>query len=494
MVRQAIAFALTIAALAPAIAPAAANTGSDVQEVLDNRVDSTPGTGVVVGIIDNGKLTIYKAGDSGTARPLDEHTLFDVGSLSKAFAVNVLAQMANDGEVRLNDRADKYLPASARVSTVDASSVTLYGLATQHLASAGDQGDLLGFALARSAKTDFANLVRTRVFAPLQMTDSVVGLNATSQAMATVGHTIDGDVVHLPRSIAGVAGQKPVYSSLSDMLKYLSCTMGEGRIAKACSIPTGDGGHWGILELHGDSFGFRVVMMTTPDRSKGAVIMSNGPVVMDIVPHLINPDYPVTMMAPAAIDPVEMARYAGVYSNPNDGIAKLVVVQRDGVLYAQAPKNEPMRIYESRPDHFYCRVEECAIEFVHKDGGVVGLLLTQLDHTMPIFRLGVDGKPLASSLEPAFPPVIAVDDQTLHDYVGQYAFTTSLTENVTVGGGHVFVTAAGSPRVEIYPWSANQFFYKTIDAEVCFVRNSLGNVIGLVMYRNGRLNEAVKRP
>ncbi|MGB6599739.1 MAG: serine hydrolase, partial [Candidatus Cybelea sp.] len=62
-----------------------------LQAALDARVAAAPGTGIVVGIIDRGVQTIYAAGSAGNGHPVNERTLFEIGSVTKTFTATALA-------------------------------------------------------------------------------------------------------------------------------------------------------------------------------------------------------------------------------------------------------------------------------------------------------------------------------------------------------------------------------------------------------------------
>src|SRR5579884_3374243 len=92
-------------------AVAAASAPSTPQSIIDARAASMPGSAVVAAVIDHGRLTTYFAGTSGTARKLDAHTLFEIGSITKTFTATTLASLVRAHRVRLSDPVGRYLPA-----------------------------------------------------------------------------------------------------------------------------------------------------------------------------------------------------------------------------------------------------------------------------------------------------------------------------------------------------------------------------------------------
>ena len=62
--------------------------------------------------------------------PVNQNTLFDIGSITKTLTTLLLADMATKGLVNLNDPIDKYLPPSVKVPEFNGTKITLEDLAT----------------------------------------------------------------------------------------------------------------------------------------------------------------------------------------------------------------------------------------------------------------------------------------------------------------------------------------------------------------------------
>jgi CubicO group peptidase (beta-lactamase class C family) len=86
-------------------------TDSAVREILRTRVDSGRSRGIAVGIFENGKRRFVSYGSAGPGRaPLDEHTIFEIGSISKTFTGLLLAEAVTRGEVTLDEPVAQLLP------------------------------------------------------------------------------------------------------------------------------------------------------------------------------------------------------------------------------------------------------------------------------------------------------------------------------------------------------------------------------------------------
>ncbi len=106
---------------------------AEIRALLAQRIDvEHQGVGIVIGVIDPSgrRIIAYGKGDQPDGRPLDGDTEFEIGSITKVFTALVLADMVRDGEVKLDDPAQKYLPAGVTMPTRDGKEITLVDLAT----------------------------------------------------------------------------------------------------------------------------------------------------------------------------------------------------------------------------------------------------------------------------------------------------------------------------------------------------------------------------
>src|SRR6185503_2834459 len=105
---------------------------SAVRAIIQQRVDSKGSTGIAVGLIGpDGTSRVFAYGASGTARPIDANTVFEIGSITKTFTAAILADMVAKGEVKLDDPVSKYLPSSVHMPARNGRQITLLDLATQ---------------------------------------------------------------------------------------------------------------------------------------------------------------------------------------------------------------------------------------------------------------------------------------------------------------------------------------------------------------------------
>jgi len=102
--------------LAAAIAAASVLTGGslsaqqvavpdDVAANVRARVDAGWTPGIVIGVVDSGGVRYFAHGSTAVADggPIDERTVYEIGSITKVFTGVLLADLAVHGEVGLDD-------------------------------------------------------------------------------------------------------------------------------------------------------------------------------------------------------------------------------------------------------------------------------------------------------------------------------------------------------------------------------------------------------
>ena len=213
--------------------------------------------------------------------PPDERTLFEIGSITKVFTATVLADMALEGVVALDQPAQELLPSGVRLP-VRGRPITLADLAS-HVAGLprvprgmlvrgvlqredpwhgfGEEellaslprtrvrepggrvrysnlgAGLLGLLLARRAGTTYDDLVDMRVCRPLGLSDTRTAVPAEDLARFAEGHDRRGRTA--PHwHITGLPGAGALRSTLADMLTFLACQLAppEGRLGDAIRL------------------------------------------------------------------------------------------------------------------------------------------------------------------------------------------------------------------------------------------------------------------
>ena len=103
----------------------------DFKENIKSRIENEVITGIVIGVITPEGTSFYSCGVKSleTKEPVDEHTVFEIGSITKTFTGILLANEVINGELSLNDPVQNFLPEGIKAPTRKGQSIKLVHLA-----------------------------------------------------------------------------------------------------------------------------------------------------------------------------------------------------------------------------------------------------------------------------------------------------------------------------------------------------------------------------
>lgn len=425
-----------------------------LQRIVTERVEAGRSTGLIVGVVTTaGPRLVVAAGLERPGKEIDDHTLFEIGSITKAFTGILLADMVNRGEVTLDQPVAELLPSGVRVPSRGGKQITLGDLASQvsglpRLPSNMRPADntnpyadytvdqmyeflgahelrrdpgaqyeysnlgvgLLGHALALKAGKPYEQLVRERVLAPLGMTSTGIVLDATMKAHMSEGHDPSGRVVPL-WDIPTLAGAGALRSSLNDMMKFAAAVLSppDNAVGRAIRLAVAPrfranqvlslGLNWHRVVLDGDT-----------------VIFHNG-------------------------GTAGFRTYVGV--NPRDGIAVVL-------LGTSSQDNEDIARHMLVPST------------------PLAVVTRRQEITLPA--------------------------DVLAEYAGEYRLTPQLSFTITLEGGSLHVQPTAQPKLPMFAEARDKFFLKAVDAQIEFRRDSTGRVGGLTLIQSGNRLDGMRAP
>lgn len=248
----------------------------DLYERIDayvaDQLDGSRIPGAALTIVDAGR-TVHATGfgSDGHGNPVSADTPFWIGSNTKSITALAVMQLVEDGEVDLDAPVQRYLPDFRVADPAASAAITVRHLVNQTSgiaridgikAVAGGGGESMRYTVAQMADLqlnrpvgssfEYANLnsvvlgvlieqvtgqtwqdyVEEHIFAPLRMDKSFTDLNAAEDAGLTstyrsfFGFPLETDA----ENHDGLAASGYVYSSASDMARYLAMYLNEGAL------------------------------------------------------------------------------------------------------------------------------------------------------------------------------------------------------------------------------------------------------------------------
>jgi CubicO group peptidase (beta-lactamase class C family) len=233
--------------------------------------------GFVVGVLKDGARSIRGYGrlSAELPGPPAADTVYEIGSVTKAFTGILLAQLALEGKVALDDPVRRHLPEGWKVPAREGREITLTHLANhtsglprlpanlnmidqanpyaryteadlaKFLGSyvlrrePGDRYEysnlgagLLGQALARAGGGSYEELVVSRISSPLGLADTRIGLTEDTKRRLAPGHSAVGKPT-ANWDVPTLAAAGAIRSTARDMLDFLSANLEGGPLREA---------------------------------------------------------------------------------------------------------------------------------------------------------------------------------------------------------------------------------------------------------------------
>lgn len=226
--------------------------------------------GLAIAIVKDDKVVFakgYGVREIGGTAAVNEHTLFAIGSSSKAFTAATIAMLVDEGKLKWDDPVTKYLPAFELFDPYATREMTVRDLMSHR--SGLERGDLIWYAspydrnevLRRvrflkpswSLRSRFGyqnimflaagqispavtgkqwdDVVRERIFVPLGMTSSSTSIKslASSDNVASPHSKIDDKVQKVAwRNIDNIGPAGSINSNVLDMAQWLRMNLGGG--------------------------------------------------------------------------------------------------------------------------------------------------------------------------------------------------------------------------------------------------------------------------
>jgi serine-type D-Ala-D-Ala carboxypeptidase/endopeptidase len=418
--------ALLLAGLLPSglLSQKPAGIPEDVRANVRARVEAGSWPSVAIGIVDRHGMRYFAYGGPA-GQSVDEHTVYEIGSITKVFTSLALADMAIRGELSLDAPIQQYLPAQVKAPEhggkpitlrllagqrsglprmptnfapadpnnpyADYDTTRLYRFLSEHTL-ARDPGEryeysnlgvgLLGVILARHDKTSYEAMLRRRILDPLGMKSTMIQLTPDARKRLAPGHAGGKAVANW--DLDALAGAGALRSDAKDMLRFVAAALGlkstrldsafrltEARQFDAGSPTMSIGMGWHILQRpatriiwhNGGTGGYRSFAGFSPERRIGVVVLANSTLsVDDLGYHLL--DSSMAMVAPRialALPGDSLQAYVGRFQLAPSFI--LTITREGNALYLQATGQPRFPLFATRRDEFFLRDVQAEISF-----------------------------------------------------------------------------------------------------------------------------------
>ncbi|MGB5500573.1 MAG: serine hydrolase [Maribacter sp.] len=334
-----------------------------VKANVHTRVTNGSSAGIAIGVIDAQGTHVYNYGVKSlkTKDPVDEHSVFEIGSISKTFTGLLLADLVTKGELQLTTPLQDLLPSGVTAPTRNGEAITLVHM-SNHTSSLprlpdnmrpanpnnpyadyseeqlyeflsryqlprdiGSQYEYsnyaaghLGHVLAAHQQMSYEELLLKTIARPLGMENTGITLTPNMKENLAMGHS--GPIQVENWDLSTLAGAGGIRSTVVDMLNYVSANMGTKQsdlypamqlshtnTRKTGAVPQVGLG-WHITKHNSREFvwhnggtgGYRTFIGFVKGDDKGVVVLSNSNASIDNIGyHLLDQSWPLVEVKPS---------------------------------------------------------------------------------------------------------------------------------------------------------------------------------------------------
>jgi D-alanyl-D-alanine-carboxypeptidase/D-alanyl-D-alanine-endopeptidase len=433
-------------------------TDAEILALLDKCVvQQKRAPGIIIGVLDDKGAKVFAKGvcENGQTAAVNGDTVFEIGSVTKVFTALLLQEMVEGGEVALNDPIGKYLPTSVKAPTRNDRQITLEDLATQ---TSGLPRMPDNFA-PKGGNNPYADYTVEQLYDFLSSCQLKRDIGSEYE-YSNLGVGLLGHILALR---AGTNYEALVVRRICDPLQMSSTRITLTPELKARLAPGHDAG--------GDT--------------------------------VANWDFPT------------LAGAGGLRSTANDLLKFLAAnlgLTNSSLTEAMTATQQPRHSTGTlRKIGLIWQIQTASGTIWHNGGTggyhsyigfkkdpprAVVVLANSENDIDDIGRFLLGDLANVKDVQPPKTRNVAKIDSNIYDkYVGQYKFSgIDATMKVTRDDGHLFAQLTGQQSFEVFPESETNFFYKVVDAQLTFVKDSAGKATDVILHQNGRDLKFTKVP
>lgn len=410
-----------------------------LKKEIQYRVKNQINPSIAVGLTDSTGTHFYVHGWSDLKKQIkaDQYSLYELGSITKAFTGLLLAKFAVQDSLSLLTPADKFLPDSINLKDKKGNRVTLKSLATHSSGlprlptnlNVTDQFDpytnydqnsmysflghytprtvgknfvysnlgfgLLGDVLSNYKQTPYRSLIQNQILNPLHLKSTYFKVPTAKSSHMAKGYLGTEEVPFWHFKVMDAAGG--LKASITDLHQFgqhfidnASSFAEIDAIATKSYFTDQDGNHYGLgwfideqkTVFHGGGTGgFRTFIAIDLKNDRVISVMSNSgsSTIEDLAKYLINPKaYPLQIdKEEVSITEEKLKPYQGVYINDGLGL-NYTIMLKNKHLHAQLNQQPEFPLFYQGKDRFIYKVVKAEVVFEKDENNtVVGLLLNQ---------------------------------------------------------------------------------------------------------------------
>ncbi len=506
---------------------------TELQRLIDNHKMRS----AVVMTIENDstEIGIVKLGEISDRRrelPDENSSVFEIGSITKVFTALLVQTLVDDDLLHWDDTISECLP-DIEFANETVANVTLRELATHRsglprlpnnfaetevpgnamdpYATYGEQDliaffetfdppalenehaysnlgfALLGYVVAKTLDTSYAEAMNQRVFQPLEMNNSTAIDSVKDDAELAAGYSNTANMGTWNFNVHAGAGV--IRSTARDMYKFIRANFLESddaihralRAIRELQYESNQALGW-IAETsnrdttvfwhNGQTGGYASFLAIDPEAKSGWVILTTSTESAAVT--RIGSSFYREVVLPSSFD---FTPYVGVYKLAENQY--MTISNKDDKLQVQVTGQQPIVLAHTKDHVFELQALSLKADFVLGEDGIA----TTLKWSQP--GVSIDAERVDDSFGITTREEVAIDAEIIETYAGEYQLPEGVVATVKHVKDRLFVHVTGQPEFRVFPMSPTRFFYKVLDAEIDFKKDDNGTVTGVVFHQGG---------
>ncbi|WP_162247359.1 serine hydrolase [Devosia sp. Root635] len=433
---------------------------AEIAQILADRIDrDQANVAISVAVIEDGVPRFVSHGtlSRDDPTPVDEHTLFEAGSITKVMTNLLLAQLVVDGQIDLDAPLTDYLPEGTILPERDGKPITAFDLATHTSGFSGLPEELI----AKGAANPYSGYGA----------DALMAWIAAYELPRAIGETFEYSnvgIALLAQAIEHVSGRPYAELLQEQILDPLGMS--------ETSLATAPGAIAGMATGH-DAAGEPVANWDMEAFAPvGALVSNTADLAKFIAAASGAVDSPLDPAFSIMLDRTRPTGGAGEviglgWFNLTEGGRD--IAWHNGITGGY----RSFAGYDRKTGNGVVVLSSMVTE-----AGIEDIGLHLLDSTLPL-------RPQPKPRE-----VAEIDPAILPDYAGQYLLAPGVIIAITAEAGQLFAQLTGQQRFEIFPESEKRFFFRVVDAQITFADPIDGAAPALTLHQNGQNMTAIRIP
>lgn len=527
-----------------------ADLGTAFDKLIAGSKPTEPG-GVML-IAQKGQIIYKKAfgmANIDLGVPIQENTVFFIGSLTKQFTAVAILQLMEQGKLSLQDDIKKYIPDYNE----EAGPITIENLLT-HTSGIASESDpkvnqgvsksdmttekrvnafknqpaefapgskwsynntnyyLLGYLIEKLSGKSYGDYLTENIFKPAGMTSTCFCNEEATLKNKATGYVIGRNGIRNAEanSTNGMFASGGIQSTVEDMFRWNQAiksgilvkkeTMARSFVPFKLSNGTlsNYGYAWNIENIQGSTslrhgglvHGFIAEAVYLPAEDLYAVLLTNAESKMRtaVIVRLMAAlaiGKPYNLSNEIAVNNTLLKTYTGLYENASK--EQVIITEIDNKLYFQRPGGIRYNIKAVAKDQFSFDKDFLWIEFLHDSTNKINQLSLSSVGVAPYYWPKTT-KPIPTLL----PGKIA--DSLLQQYAGKYAFKEGDSLEIVKEGAGLSVQMAGKEKSTTYAETEDAIAAIKDNFRIAFRKNRSGQIDRLIWQQDNEKKEAIKLP